>query len=341
MRKRSYRYPVIKRVTRRQVRNISLVILTLALTGLSLKAQYHFWKSLFGIETGVVASSVFEVLRLASLFSFLKWMGKKAIAGGILYVAIALFCGAVAITSWHSEILETQTTIENQYERKIQTRIDSVKAVYAKQAQVKIDKFDRDIYYIESLIAKTNSQSLVRRRIQLKDMRDDVVNKRDNFLSGGMNDRELWIEKNAPIVGLQFSPIEKTSTELGAIERALMETWHLDAEAAKKIVAIIFVSAIEIGIILLAFMTERRRGGDRGVTEHDSIVNYLKRRFEECDIERFIEKSRDIYHDRGKLPKSSELTVGLRPIREAVIGNGFKRKDIKMLFDHFDECDNL
>ena len=45
-----------------------LLLLTLGLTILSLEAQYHFWQTLFGTQTAIIAACVFEILRLASLY---------------------------------------------------------------------------------------------------------------------------------------------------------------------------------------------------------------------------------------------------------------------------------
>ena len=339
MKKWKYQFPMEQRNLHQRITNTGLVFLTLALSGLSIKAQFYFWKGLFGMETAVVASSVFEILRLASLYTFLKWVGKKAIVGGILYLSLALFLGAVAITSWTAEIMQTQRQQESQYEKEIQTRIDSVKSVYARQINEKTSKLDRDIYYIESQIAKNpQSQSLIRRRIQLKDSRDELIRQREAFLSEIPENKEQWIAKTSPLVGIRFDPIEQQSTGLEAIESALMSTWRMNTETAKKVVAIVFVIAIELGIFLLAVMTERQKGDDEGVSEHDSIVTYLQKRFEEDEIMKFIEKSREVYNERGTLPKSSELAIRLRGIRRTIVGKGFKKNDIEMLLDQYSEC---
>ena len=64
-----------KKIFMERFRSLGLIILTLALTFLSLKAQFNFWQGLFGLETAIVASSVFEILRLASLYGLLNWIG--------------------------------------------------------------------------------------------------------------------------------------------------------------------------------------------------------------------------------------------------------------------------
>ncbi|MCJ7813539.1 hypothetical protein MUP95_09530, partial [bacterium] len=95
---RKQKRPINKSRIRERFRVCGLIFLTLSLTLLSLKAQFHFWEGLFGTETAVVSSLVFEILRLSALWIMLKWIGMKKIIGTIFYIAIAVFCGSVAVT---------------------------------------------------------------------------------------------------------------------------------------------------------------------------------------------------------------------------------------------------
>ncbi|MCJ7811721.1 hypothetical protein MUP95_00160, partial [bacterium] len=92
---------------------------------------------------------------------------------------------------------------------------------------------------------------------------------------------------------------------------------------------------IELGIVLLAVMTEIGKKSDKSVTGNHSVVNYLSKRFNEDDIRMFVERSVDRYKKTGKLPKVSELTIKLRPIRQAIVNNGFDHSDLEELFGYY------
>lgn len=325
----------------RKLKNILLISLTLALTLLSLKAQYQFWKGLFGNETAIIASSVFEILRLSSLYILLKYEGKKRLTGLILYLGIALFCGAVAITSWHAEVLETYARQEAIRMNALKQKMDIIREAYAIQISERIKKLDQDLYYIDSQIAKNPSSTYwTTRREQILVMKNDLLNEREGFLSEIPDNPELWIDKNAAILGVQLDQKQVQDMELNSLEKALTSTWRMTPESAKKIVAIVFVIAIEIGIILLAAMTEKRHISDKPVTRKRSLVTILKNKYEEDDIRMFIEKSRDRFNESGVLPRACDLTMRLRPIRMEIKSNGYRSEDLKALFDYYSNTES-
>lgn len=319
-----------------KLRNILFICLTIALTLLSLKAQYKFWKELFGIETAIIASSVFELLRLTSLYMLLKYSGKKRLTGLILYFVIALFCGSVAVTSWHAEILATHAEQEAVRMKKINKKIDVVKKAYAGQANVKISKLDKDLYYIDSRIARNpHSTYWKKRKKQILIMKDNLIEMREEFLSVIPDNPGLWLRKNAAILDVEIDFSDDQDIEINSLDKSLMNTWGMAPEAARKLVSIVFVIAIEIGIILLATMTESRHINDRKKTKSNSLVIFLKKNFKDDDIKMFINRCRDIYDRKGELPKSYELTMKLRPIRKAIKDANYQDKDIKKIFNHY------
>ncbi|MFH1943480.1 MAG: hypothetical protein ABIL68_15365 [bacterium] len=325
-----------RRITPLRLRNAGLIFLTIALSLLSVEGGFHFWSGMFDFGTAVVASSVFELLRLASLVALTTWKGRKRIIGVVLYAGIALFCAVFAMTARHAEILETQARIDTKRTTEIRSRIDTIKTVYAMRMNDRIGNAERDVYYLESLIAKNpGSMSLIRRREQLQVVRQSLLEERDEFLSETSENPELWIEKNAALLGLKIAPIEDEESNFTSLERAVMITWHMDSETARRFVATVFVLAIEVSIILLAVMIEIKGSRDNNVTRNDAIVRYLTNRFDEDDIRMFVEKCRDKHIKEGELLKSSELTVRLRPIRQAIVENGFDTKDLKELFEKF------
>ena len=325
-----------RRITPLRLRNAGLIFLTVALSLLSVEGGFHFWSGMLNFGTGVLASLNFELLRLASLVALITWKGRKRIIGIVLYAGIALFSAVFAMTARHAEILETQAQIDTKRTMEIRSRIDTIKTAYAMRMNEKIGNVERDVYYIESIIAKNpGSMSLIRRREQLQVVRENLLEERDGFLSETSENPELWIEKNAALLGLKIAPIEDEESNFTSLERAVTITWHMDSETARRFVATVFVLAIEVSIILLAVMIEIKGSRDNNVTRNDAIVSYLTSRFDEDDIRMFVERCRDRHDKKGELPKASELTAKIRPIRRAIIENGFNKKDLTELFDYY------
>ncbi|OVE78655.1 hypothetical protein BVY01_04860, partial [bacterium I07] len=198
-----------------------LVILTIMITLLSIKAQYRFWNGLFGQETAVISSALIEIMRLAALFTMLKLRGKKKIAGIAIYVALALFCGSVAITSWNSEIIEEDDRYHASLMQAYQVQIDQIKTAYSEQQKEKIAKLEKDIYWSDSKLASNpNSSYWQRRREQLVAMKEELLQEMDGFLSESPADPRLWIEKNAARLGIEVEAVLVQESQYASIEKA-------------------------------------------------------------------------------------------------------------------------
>ncbi len=310
-----------------------LIVLTLALTLLSVKAQFSFWKGLYGLETAVIASSVFETMRLASLFALLRWQGTKKIIGGLIYMGIALFCGSVAVTSWYSRILEIHARQEEAQNQLYQQRINTVKIAFMNQMQEKVIKVEQDLRWVENQLAKGfNVEYWRNRRDQYITNREELRKEIEAFLSEAPEDPEAWLEKNTARLGLELEPVAEEKTKLSAIEGAIQSTWNLSPEQAKMVVAIVFVVVIELGIILLAVIGLGIKRDDH-VIKSDNLLETLTAMFDKDDVRLFVEKCRDRFVTTGDLPRASEITARLRPIRQAIVDNGFEESDLKALFD--------
>ncbi|HHS12289.1 MAG TPA: hypothetical protein ENN03_00810 [bacterium] len=322
----------INRLPRSRLKKGGLIFLTLCLTLLSIKAQYAFWLGLYGTETAIIASGVFETMRLASLFALLRWKGARKVAGIVIYIGIALFCGSVAITSWYSEILEIHAKEERALQQKYQTQINTVKVAFTQIMNEKITDAEQNLRWIENSLAKNPGSGYWQtRRDQYMVNRDGLIDELDSFLSEMPEDPEAWIEKNRARLGMESLPVSDEKTKLRAIDTAIQNTWHMNTEKAKKLVAIVFVVVIELGIVLLAVMAEWGDQSEKNVTVHDALSDILKTRHGKRDVEMFIQKCRDPYMKTGKLPGSSELTGRLRPILKTIAENGFEESDIKTL----------
>ena len=315
-------------------RNAGLIVLTLVLTFLSLKGQYQFFIKLWDLETAVIGASIFEVLRLATLYGMVKWEKKRKVVGTVLYVLIALYCGSICATSWMGEIIESKAEWEDRRAQALQVNIDKIKQAYAENVTERLGTLEREITWCENQIAKNPASDYwSRRRDQFVNNRESVLKERDAFLYEKPENPEQWIEKNKALLQMELDVAAETSSKSSTIEMAIMKIWKLDSEAAKKLVAIIFVVAIEVGIVFLAMMTEKGARNGTTASGKGTILEYLQNRFDDDDIQMFVAKTREKYQKTGQLPKASELTEKLRPIRYEIVDNGFDAEYIKALFD--------
>jgi len=325
----------------KKCRVYGLVVLVVCLTFLSLKAQFRCWNTLFGKETAVIASAVFEIIRLGSLFVFLQWSGKRKVVGIALYTSIAVFCGSLGVLGWFSTILEAHQRQEAMEKEKTLSIVAEIKSRYAKKIQMEINILDRMINSVEEKMElDTNSTYLPKRKGELLARESALVRDRDRFLSEQIQNFDAWIQKAAAIVDLKIASIQSEDLRLVSVENAVMKMWYVkNVDTAKKIMATVLVCSIEANILLLSLilslMMKSSVAGDRDVTRNDGIVGYLTERFDENDIKMFIRKCRDKYDKQGALPKSFELTAKLRPLRQAIMENGFGDKALKELFGHY------
>ena len=318
-----------------KIRTFGLILLTLALTSLSVKAQFNFWKVLFGIETAVTASFVFELLRILSLFNVIRRVRGKKVIGMMIYLPLAMFCGIIAIISWHSEIIEInmkETELNNiQYQKKIEL----IKTEYAQKVNENIYRIDKDIYYVDSRIAgNSNSVYWVNRKLQLENSKIELINEMDLFLSQEPENPQIWIEKNSAILNLEVDPSIQKSNSYNSLEISILNIFHLTPEKARKLVAIVFVIFVEIGILFLAFMTENDKS-DNGMTIYQKAIIPLESMHNPDDIKFLLLKCSETIRTRGLLSKSSEVTAKLRPIRKDILKMNLNKQQMYELFNHY------
>lgn len=313
-----------------------LIILTLALTVLSVKAQYNFWKGLFGETTAVIASSVFEILRIASLYLLIRASGIKKAVGMALYFGIALFCGSVAVTSWYSEIIRIDSDQKAVSNVVSQVKIDEIKAKYAMLTNQKIASIEKDINWVDSrLAANPYSQYWTNRKKQLMIKMDDLNARLEAFLTETPDDQGKWIEKYSALLGLTFNLTANKTTRYESIERAVQNTWHMTAEKARKFVALVFVIMVECGILLLASMIEFDKKCDGDVIKGRTLVTILEKHFVKGDIIKFFKKHGNKIINTGNLPKTSELSVNFRPIKKAIAKQVLNQEELLELYNYY------
>jgi len=320
-----------------KIRNRGFILLALALTLLSVRAQFTFWKELFGAETAIICSFVFEAIRLVSLYALLRSFRSKRLFGAALYLVIALFCASVSVTSWDSEIDQIYHEQIELKAKAYQEQIDQIKLKYADRMNQKIAKFDQDLYWVDSkMAADTTSRYWAIRKNQLIKTKNDLKSQMDAFLSETPNNPKEWIEKNAALLNLALDPIEFEKTRYNAILDAIRDIWHIDtAQKVQKFVALAFVIAIELGIIFFAVMAEIGQAGDPGVTESRSLVAALEAQFIQGHLRRFFSHYGEKIATRGVLPRSSVLNAKYRPLRKILASRGLNKKELQDLCNYY------
>jgi len=323
-------------IKRREMRWF-LLGLALALTFLSMRAQYRFWAGLFDSQaTGLVAATVFEITRLSFIFTLLTWGGVKRAVSIVIYAFFGFFCASIGATAWISEMIEMHNRIEEQRMREYNTRVERIKTAFADSMQTRISKIDQDLYWIDSKLASNpNSAYWIRRRERLREMRRDVDLELENFLKEKPEDLDAWLQNKAALLGIRLDPIGEVDTRFNAIEQAVQTGWNWDPDEARKIVVSVFVLVVELGIILLALISQMSRDRQDEKTSTPSIILWLEQEFDPGEIKTFAEKCSDAFEKTGTLPPASQLAVKLRPIREAVLSNGFSDTELRAFFDHY------
>ncbi|OVE78516.1 hypothetical protein BVY01_05255 [bacterium I07] len=325
-----------KKLVRKKLRTIGLVLLTLSLTAISLKAQYIFWRELFGVETGLLAASVFEVIRISALYLMIRYKGVKRITFSALYLVISLFFGAIGFAHWHSELLMIDHQEEVLKHQEYAGEIDIVKKAYATKQNEQIKSLEGEIKYIDNLLAKNpGSAYWARRRDQYVSLRDEKIKERDTFLAEKVEDFEGWLEAKKALVDVELDQVTVEQSRYQAIQESVMSIFGLSTQRVRKILALSFVVFIEISIVLLTFISGEGRVLDPSEMKKESVLTYLMQYYSPEDIEQFALKSGGLYLSKCEIPLASEITPRLRPLRQMILENGFSAKEIEAFFKLF------
>ena len=305
----------------------AFAFLAVGFTFISAYNGFSFYRIIFNLFTAILITTVFEIARLSSLLSLFRLEGRKKIFSAMIYVIVASVCAFASINSFTSKVIEQNLKEEKEYE----IRIHEIKKAYSERMEKKLEALNRDINYLENMIAKYPDRDYWKRRLlQIQINRDNLIAKRDEFLTANPENPREWIQRNSAKLGLDLK-LRKESGKIMSVNSALKELWGLEKVTAQKMMGIILTLTIELSILLLALLSSGRTKSDEsgGIVSEKDLVKILGSRFDEDAVRKFISVSRDYFRRKGKLPPLRKLSPKLRPIRRAM--EGFDRESLKKI----------
>lgn len=315
-----------------RIRKYVILCAVVGLTLISVSAGFRFYHTLFGLVIAILCCVVFETLRLACLWSLVVtgWLAK--VVAMPMYVMITMTCAFVAITSFHAEIIASYAQATKLTEQEIARRIGVIKHEYAKKVQNDLSKLDEEIDRCKRKLAFNQTAIYWKNRLeQLTTERQAIVKERDIFLDTMPTEkRKEWIEHHAATLGINFEPLPISLQGSAAMTIAIQELWSLPELAAKKIVSIIIVITTEFGIVLLSLLAKGR--GSANTPNGQPILEILRKKFDDTDIQKFMEKSEASFKKHGRLPLSQQLGKKQREIRKIIVENKISGDELGKLF---------
>ncbi|TVL98070.1 MAG: hypothetical protein CV087_21720 [Candidatus Brocadia sp. WS118] len=230
-------------------------LFSFGLTLISMQSGFYFYKILFGLSTAILATGVFEILRLATLlYLSLNLETKKKIVAAVLYVMVAFICAFAASSSFHARIIESYQRDLLPYTIIMEGRASVIQQKYAEIYAEKLASIEENIDICrKKTILEPNSTYWPNRLAQLLEDRHVVMMERDSLISSAAQENiGKWVDRHAAITGISFEALPLSRLGAAAITEAVHELWNIGELSVKKLMALAIVLAIEIGIILLA-----------------------------------------------------------------------------------------
>jgi hypothetical protein len=343
----------------------SRVTLSLLAAGFTLISAYNgftFYKVLFGLSMAVLITVTFEITRLACLFSFVRTGKRIGTLAAATYMIVASVCAFAAINSFTYDVILRDRASQGQYRQQIHI----IKQAYSRKIDEKITALERDVTYIEKMMAKYHGRLYWERRLsQSVTKRDKLITQRDEFLNTTPENPEQWIKANSAMLGLELDNPSRDSEVMISVTQALKELWGLEKATAQKIMGIVVTITVKLSILLLSFLanagkksrsvidvTKSRepsrisRGVTKGkknhgspgrqgsvtkkITTRDELLDMVTPDVDEITLKKFVEASREHFEKTGELLPMRKLSMNLRPVRK--IFEGFDRESLAKLF---------
>ena len=313
----------------KQVNKSRKYVLMTAVVGLSIisvSAGYDFYDTLFGKSTAILCCTIFEMIRLACLWSFVSFKWQKKIVAIPLYSLVALTCGFAAITSFEARIIAGHARATKPLEEELSKRIASIKRAHAKNVSKELKVLQGKIDYARRQLAWDPASDYWNNRLkQLTTTHEAMVGARDTFLSRvPRTKREEWISRNASILDIELAPLLSTVRGTTATTKAIQELWGVSELTAKKAVAMIIVLTIEAGIIILSVLAQDRSNGISVKHDNHRLLKALRIRSDEAEIKKFVKRCETSLEKHGRLPLSRELSGKQREMRKLLRDGDFR-----------------
>jgi hypothetical protein len=340
-----------------------LGILTVGMTLVGAHASFYTHQNSFGILSAVIATGVFEILRLATLFSLFSLENKFKSIAIPFYTGLFIIC---MFTSTVGFLAKTEQQYDEQladYKKELIKRSVIVQTACVKHYQPKIKHVESKIDTLHQWLSGNPNHTYWINRLdgRIKEL-NKLIAERDSIivsLNFSENDGfEKRINKYAVVYGITLPPLNKTKGGLIYIRKAISDLIKLDLATSLKVLAIGICLGVECSIIILAFYSShfakkypkpkkikkenilrekilQNKIQQKLITRLNSngkVLAGLREKFDDKRIQKFIEKSQDYYLENdGRLPASKDLSRNLREVKNYVTEN-FEKKDIDKFF---------
>ncbi len=280
---------------------------------------FNFYKVLFGLSIAILISVTFEVARFACLFWYMHQDRRTGFLTIILYLITASVCAFASINSFTSEVIKRDRLNEKTY----QEQIYKIRQSFGKKAAERVAAFNKDITYLQNMVAKYPGRKYWQRRLsQIVSNQDKFITERDRFLNTNPKSPEQWIRVQSALLGLELKESQESSEEIISVTQALRELWGLDKVTAQKIMGIVVTLTVELSILLLAILATTKEkpmiAAPNESLAHNDLLSSLQAKFGESKVRSFLAFSKNHFNKIGKLPANSHLNRNLRPIKRFI-----------------------
>jgi hypothetical protein len=279
-----------------------------ALTSISVVSGFSTYRNLFSLEKAILILMSLESLRLVLIWLFIHsvWLKKLVIVP--IYFCVVACCTLASMTSLYSE---AAGDIDNELSR----RIGIIKTKYAEKSEEDLLRLDEKINgCLISLAKHPESGYWNNRYSQRVSQRNALIEERDKLLSELPEEKEIWIQKHASILEIEFGPMPEKLQGSLATTSALGNIlgYGLDLTSARRGLAYILIATIEINIMLISLVLK----GEKQSHSKNSVYNELNKTFSDLELRKYCSKINQSLMRKSRLPYSSELGRRQRTLRK-------------------------
>ena len=293
--------------------------LSVMLSFVSVHAGFTFYEAFFGIVVAVLASFVFETLRLTSLYGFMKLYSMKRWFLFSLYLLSCFVCSFASVSSFHASVIrEYENSVSDVLESQ-RKEVSVIKRAQAERMTKDLEGIEKDLNWCNVKLAKVpDSKYWKARRAQIEAKLSRTKSFYDSVLSyiPGQNAEE-WIEREALKYEVERMDGKAQYGRAWAFAGAVEELWGLNEKDAKKVMGVFITAGVELGIFILALLS--RVKGKAGGFSANGKVRELVRRFGLRSVRSFARCVADFYRENNELPKASMLSRRNREIRKFIL----------------------
>ena len=231
-------------------------ILSIALTFVSLSAGYYLYSALFTVSTALLICSVFEILRLSTLYAVSVFSKTAKFIVSSLYLIIVAICFFASVISLDTQIIQKNNENVSQIEKQIEQDLYKIRHEYSKAYDVKLDDLYKKRDGFNQKLARNPRSKYYNRRLQQTD--EEIIklenerNEKLNKVSFG-NIKIEEIKTHLSILGIESSGVY-TSKEHSAFQQALNGLFDMDVLQLQKLIGYALAFGIEASILLLAIL---------------------------------------------------------------------------------------